>query len=106
MTLPQIVETCASCGATGHPVQELGDDLQLRTRCGQCGAIADGPKPAPVIPLRPNQPAPPPAATTSTELLALAESRLTDIERALAEHNAMKSEAKQLRRMIAALRRR
>lgn len=117
MALPQTnnVEVCASCGAEGHPVQELGDDLQLRPRCGQCGAVAaelvaDGPLPAPVIPIRPDLAASPSAPkpvaiTAGADILAAAETRLTAIDAALAEHDALKREAKQLRRMIAAYRR-
>jgi len=86
--------------------------MVLRSRCGQCGAFLGAPvaaSPAPVIPIRPDVAKPAPVAAiapkTSTDVLAAAEARLAEVEALLANHDAMKREAKQLRRMIAAFKR-
>lgn len=100
--------TCAGCGKTVHPMQELGDDLQLVTRCPDmsCRSIIQPevealPAVAGPEPKRPeSQPLRPKTLGADEDICAAIQRRLSALEQEIQRLEALQREAAMLRRML------
>lgn len=92
---------CPACRKDVHPIQEMGEDMRMRDRCGACGCALDAPA-APTAPVAPVVAviAPAPKAAAPADVLTMVRARLDVVRAEIRDVRALEAEAEMLQRML------